>query len=649
VEVKVNMDSTPEALDPIQICTELSENRPSPDSLETMKPAAFAGAVVDSSPRTDLQYLPGDTASRSPHSASIPHSTFNKVDAPFVLEEQSVYQPPPSLLPHHSPVPRTQEGTSPPIVPNSASSVFVLNFPMLARSRPPPEAAVTPPREPSPEPSCGPSIATPGTDVLVILSQILDFITAPHLDPGNTYNTTSVNITEAARGASTSAVHVSECGNQSPTQPTAVTNVRTNTWWTYLGWGGSSSDVQADPSAQNRIRMQSIGAHASSAVFDQPSTLDPTESSQPEGEIMTQVDPSSDASATERSLSDDKNPPSVQNADAARAPQDSTWYTPWSWYQSSSSAATTAAPDMNSGSQQDPPDLSQTGPNAEEKRPPGDHGAHFPPNQVSPSPQDPSATGSVDYSNPIQSVISVNPTGWMSFFTAKAIAMKSITYDKEDGKMEVMEIDDEMPPEPNSASSPVTTVTRPSPTQVTKPPVRAQPHTSDILPPSSPPPKKSDDKRSPIPHAATNPETVVNNSLKRQPSPSPSKKSGVKTPASPPLPNLVLPTWNDTFNTLPRSTMPREPPSALSKTLQYVSGVLFSRDETPSNKGKGKAKEPIHSPYDKALPRTWDVLGGGAVDVLRGCKKVVIIGVHGWFPGGSPPWMCNEVLLTRVA
>ena len=461
----------------------------------------------------------------------------------------------------------------------------------------------------------------------------MDFITELRLDPGNTHNTTSVIATEPTRGASTSAVHVSECGNQSPTQPTAVTEVRTNTWWTYLRWNENSTTVQADPS-----ELQSVGAHAPSAALDHPPTFDPTESSQSEGEIKAQVDSSSVVSAAERLLSDDKNLPSVQNADPAKFPRDSTWYTPWSWYQSSSSAATTAAPDMNSGSQQDPQEHSQTGLNIEEMRLPGDHGAHSPPDQVSPSPQDPSATGSADYSNPIQSVISANPTGWMSFFTAKAIAMKSITYDKEDGNMEVMEIDDEMPPEPNSTPSSAITVTQPSPTQVTKIPVRAQLHTPDFLPPSSPPPKKSHDKRFPIPHAATNPETVVTNSLKRQPSPSPSKKSGVKTPTSPPPPNLVLPTWNDTFNALPRSTVPREPPSALSKTLQYVSGVLFSRDEAPSNKGKGKVKESIYSPYDKALPRTWDVLGeGGAVDVLRGCKRVVIIGVHGWFPGGSRP------------
>ena len=169
------------------------------------------------------------------------------------------------------------------------------------------------------------------------------------------------------------------------------------------------------------------------------------------------------------------------------------------------------------------------------------------------------------------------------------------------------------------------------------------------MPALSSPPKRTDDKESLVPHAASQPEAAVHDSLKRHPSPSPSKKSSVKIPTSPPPPNLVLPAWNDTFYSLPRSAMPREPPSVLSKTLQYVSEVLFSRDEAPSNKGKGKGKEPVYSSYDKALPRAWDVVGGGqVVDVLRGCKRVVIIGIHGWFPGGSPPWMCDEVMLTRT-
>lgn len=431
--------------------------------------------------------------------------------------------------------------------------------------------------------------------------------------------------------ASASTTHVSECGNQSLNQSTAVAEARTDTWWTYLGLNRSSSDAEADNNAQS----QSFVAHASSAA---PDHLPTSESPQPKREIQARADLSSDVSAMERSPPNDKKPPSVHTAEAARIPQDSTWYTPWSWYQSSSSATTPVAPDMNSGSHQDSPEHPEMGPKTEEKRPIGYDEVRSAPDQVSPSPQDPSATGSAGYSNPIQSVISANPTGWMSFFTAKAIAMKSITYDKEVREMEVMEIDDEMASEPNSAPSVAPTAADSSPIQVPKPPARAQPYISDILPPSSVPPEKSEDKRSPMLHAVTYSETVVDDTLKRQPSPSPSKKSSVKTPTSPPPPNLVLPTWNDTFHTLPRSAVPREPPSALSKTLQCVSGVLFSRSETSSSKGKGKAKETVYSPYDKVLPRTWDVLGRGeAVDVLRGCKRMVVIGVHGWFPGGSSP------------
>lgn len=202
-----------------------------------------------------------------------------------------------------------------------------------------------------------------------------------------------------------------------------------------------------------------------------------------------------------------------------------------------------------------------------------------------------------------------------------------------------MEIDDEMAfPESKSLSLSTSMGTQLSSTPVTKPPIRAQLRTIDTPPPPSLTPRKTNDKRPRIPPAVPKSETVTNDTLKRQPSPSPSKKSGIKTPTSPPPPNLVLPTWHDTFHALPRSAAPREPPSVLSKTLQFVSGVLFSRDEAPSDKGKGKAKEPVRSPYNKALPRTWDVLGrGDAVDVLRGCKRVVIIGVHGWFPGASPP------------
>lgn len=453
-------------------------------------------------------------------------------------------------------------------------------------------------------------------------------------------------------------IYVSPCRNPSHSKPTAVTEVGTNTWWTYLGWNAASSAAQ-DPRTQNGTQAQPTDIL--SAAPEQPPAADSTEGSQPhpssplpapaqsEGSVKARMDLSSDVSATKQSPTNDNEPLSVQDADAGWTSQGHTWYAPWSWYQSPSPAARTVPPEMNSGSQQDPPRQSQTGPQTDEKQLAGDRETLSAAHQESP-PQDPSAARPDNYSNPIQSVISANPTGWMSFFTAKAISMKSITHEEEDGKMEVMEIDDEMTPQPNSVSSSAPTATQPSPTPVTKPPVLAHPRAVDIPLPSSPFSKKSNDKRSPIPHAVIKSETVANDTLKRQPSPSPSKKSGVKTPTSPPPPNLVLPTWNDTFLTLPRSAVPHEPPSVLSKTLQYVSGVLFSRDGPPLDKGKGKAKEAVYSPHDKALPRTWDVLGrGDAVDVLRGCKRVVVVGVHGWFPGGSPPCICNKSRSREVA
>ena len=436
----------------------------------------------------------------------------------------------------------------------------------------------------------------------------------------------------------TSTVHVSECDDQSVNQSSAETEIRMNTWWTYLGWNANVSAAQVVLSPHDEAQTQSVNTSVPSVAPERPCACDPIET-QPEAETKAPVDSDLDVGVAKHLPPDNTKLPSVQDAEAATIPLGSTWYAPWYWYQPSSSAvATTVSPDMRSVSHQDPPHEFLVGPNAEAKQSTGDHEGHSVPDQVSPSPRDLSATGSVDYNNPIQSVISANHTGWMSFFTAKAIAMKSITAE-EDGEMEVMEIDDEMAfPESKSLSLSTSMGTQLSSTPVTKPPIRAQLRTIDTPPPPSLTPRKTNDKRPRIPPAVPKSETVTNDTLKRQPSPSPSKKSGIKTPTSPPPPNLVLPTWHDTFHALPRSVAPREPPSVLSKTLQFVSGVLFSRDEAPSDKGKGKAKEPVRSPYNKALPRTWDVLGrGDAVDVLRGCKRVVIIGVHGWFPGASPP------------
>lgn len=154
-EVKVEMDSAPDAPDHIHVCAESSDDRPKLDSLATIKPADLPSAV------TELRPLSEDTVSQFPYSASIPQSKITKVDAPTV---QPLPHSQPSPLPHHSPVPRTQEGASLPAVPNPSASVFALNFPMLAKPKLPSVAADIPsPRKPEP------SIATSGMDVLIMV------------------------------------------------------------------------------------------------------------------------------------------------------------------------------------------------------------------------------------------------------------------------------------------------------------------------------------------------------------------------------------------------------------------------------------------------------------------------------------------------
>ena len=120
------------------------------------------------------------------------------------------------------------------------------------------------------------------------------------------------------------------------------------------------------------------------------------------------------------------------------------------------------------------------------------------------------------------------------------------------------------------------------------------------------------------------------------------------------------------------------------KTIKFVSGVLFANDApVMSAKGKERERESLLEKerrerfvgIGRELPKAWGVLRaagwdvdsgagmkgdargirngaasftgreslGGDVDgglgeegmsnVLRGCKRVVVIGVHGWFPG----------------
>lgn len=249
---------------------------------------------------------------------------------------------------------------------------------------------------------------------------------------------------------------------------------------------------------------------------------------------------------------------------------------------------------------------------------------------------------------------------------------------------------------------------------------------------------------------------VSKKSKSQSPSPAPKSPSGATTPA-PKSPNLVLPTWDDTFNTRPRSTIPpsliRTAAAAaslpveggsgtrLSRTMRFVKAALFQgnaqaiggaseaekewighekeRERTtnfPAHpsfvRRDTKEREVIYAEFGRELPRAWEVMkrfgmdgegslnlvDGGAgtgtgrrrgsshalpppplmsppgplgspgpvaspapmspglalmgmpsvgevmnEEVLRGCERVVVIGVHGWFPGTVMRTVIGEV------
>ena len=236
---------------------------------------------------------------------------------------------------------------------------------------------------------------------------------------------------------------------------------------------------------------------------------------------------------------------------------------------------------------------------------------------------------------------------------------------------------------------------------------RSNTPTHVTIPPSSSPSTRDENHSQSLPKTPTASKKIDNT---RTASPSPSKKA---VSSQPPPPNLVLPTWEQVFNTAPRNMAPvaNKPEryledqtvggKLLGKTMRFVSGVLFSRDArdgSPESEKqiKGKEREMDRNrdidykkweeerfrEFGKELPKSWQMVEAGLdadttptaptshmpifglgstkkgsqigvsstgideydgkshslgmKDVLRGCKRVVVIGIHGWFPGAFP-------------
>ena len=371
-----------------------------------------------------------------------------------------------------------------------------------------------------------------------------------------------------------------------PNPESATTATQTqSSWWGLVGWGPTIT--QSIPQAQD------------TPVIETPA---------PDQE-QTSIIPDCQSRGTDVS-----NIPQPNSAETDEN-RGSSWLSPWSW---SYSQPITVANPLKDGVDDQAQAQHPSSADADIKE--------------APETQKPVPTAHIEPTNPIQSSISTNVSGWASFFSSKTLLAKRITdaeY-REESTMEVMEIDDGDEERAGTATLVATPETRMRnevgrETQVAKIAPAAPPRS----PSPSPKPNVKPDKK---PDELKGPKRV-------SVSPAPSKGSGSTSPRVPSPPNLVLPTWEDTFCSPPRSTALRsQTSSTFSKTLRFVSGMLFARDENTSpGKDKSLSKDDgSFADFGAGLPRTWDVIGERLDgDILRGCRRVVVIGIHGWFPGTS--------------
>lgn len=466
---------------------------------------------------------------------------------------------------------------------------------------------------------------------------------------------------------------------------------RTASWWDYLVWGGQHSQGanESSETGENSASQEDGATHGDIQQPMSPAT-DASQARQAESSKAAEAPPSSvapepstpvvkeDAPSPARATSAQEShvdsatakPPSVFSAETAKS-HASVWYSPWAWYTSSPEVASTAQGNRNDDTRAGTKTESELVKEEalsrlEDAEPPrpmeaADTSTQHPSGDPTSQPQQDVSTHdtipSSESPNPVESSIANNKSGWMSFFMSKALTVKSVTNEshdqKEDG-MEVMVIDDE--PQSSAAiaiptdksvrgvaaasplKSPSTAASSPVPPPTPKSPAGKVP--------AHPPPKERE-PRKPDPPAAplTDSESIKRDTTKggpRSPSPTPSKGSGTTPPNSARTPNFVLPTWEDTFHSPPRSyTPPRHqgPKSKLTGALSYVTGALFSKDERPQGKGKGKEREaPVAPPefltFGQELPKALDIVGEPLNPyILNGGCRVVVIGVAGWSPG----------------
>ena len=462
-----------------------------------------------------------------------------------------------------------------------------------------------------------------------------------------------------------------------------------DSWWNYVGWG------RTQPEETTQLPSISIGAappmeHAESAgteFLSAASTESPVVLSNTQSPL----------SPFQPSLQDSDADDTTEPASIASPEGQPSWLTPWNWY--SSSAVTPPPPQspLSPVEEEDERRLTESQMIREaalsrESQPPST--TTQPPTPASESDKvmntlKDDVTPYSDEVNPIRSTVGVNRSGWTSFFLARSI--KSVTEDGEkklighkidNGEMEVMEVPDpeDLPPDVTATATTTTTAAPPIPTPQPSGTSTVAAIVSQFVPksssvsiksssskvPGSPaqPPKKEIEKeperkekepkkKDPPAPPLTNSENVKEATKKtseRPSSPSPSKRPGAISPRNGP-PNLILPTWGDTFHAPPRSLLPismmRKEDGrgeyAVTKTIKTLwskgwevagMGSVKGKERAGTRGTSGKADPSELEDFGKSLPRALNVIGG-QIDpmVLHGACRIVVIGIAGWSPG----------------
>ncbi|KAK0186507.1 hypothetical protein F5146DRAFT_1066176 [Armillaria mellea] len=586
------------------------EDKPQPLTMSEVEPSA----VPTPSPPQPMPSQPVDTATASrrswygasisaspPSARSIPSSIDEDVPALSTSPLRSL-----ESLPKRPRVESVSDGKRARLDSlNPSSSRFTISIPLLGRPKVPLEEAmasapaVMDPHAQTGEPDGNDtdSTITADTDITMTTATPATTIAAIEESPEKTPVVEIVKEEIMVRASGTE-----EVGNRT-------------SWWDYVGWGGSVRSTAA-AAAQTEELSSTIGAPAEEPPLA-PMDDDPPAKPKPSSSSIF----SSDTRAS--------------------------WYTPWAWYYYSTT--TESAPTGMTPSEM-----------VKEEALARDSAES---NEVVMTESDDDKKEVLEEEvNPITSTIVTNRSGWAAFFSSASssrLGAKRIEDAKPSGEMEVMDIDEDDSPGNSEAKDSLKSEDMLKLGQTDKPNVGS--------PPPSPTRTKGKDgetKRE-IPQLIIS-EDVKSKAAKRKSSgsrppsisssKSPSTKSGTSTPKktsgtttppkkpvaprTPPPPNLVLPTWQDTFLSEPRNIVPVTPQSSsrLGRTVRFLLG-----GSTDGGKGKERADVGV------GLPRAWDILQGqsspseaGMGDVLRGCKRVVVIGIHGWFPGAIMRTLIGE-------